>query len=132
MGVDTEAELFWTTEIQLSAKDGFGVNEKHFSVQAVKKGTERALCTSAGRGVPLGYWDVEGRPAMLRGRGHAPFALHHAGPAKATLGKRCSVAYLMSFIGANDRWFLNDLDAGRVVMLNASSLGGLYHYLLMG
>ena len=58
--------------------------------------------------------------------GYAPFVLHHAGPSKGTIGRRCSLSYTLEFISWSDRWAMQDMDAGGVAArLKIESLGWL-------
>lgn len=121
--VDTEGQLFWTTELELPAEQGYEVSEGHPSVQRIRGMTQRRLCAMNGD-KEQSYWDSSGQPSTIWGQGSAPFVLHHAGPAKAYLVKRCSAAYAVDFIrDASDRWSFQDLDAGHSVRL---SLPGQY------
>eukprot|EP00928_Gymnodinium_smaydae_P025127 TRINITY_DN20112_c4_g1_i1.p1 TRINITY_DN20112_c4_g1~~TRINITY_DN20112_c4_g1_i1.p1 ORF type:complete len:489 (+),score=57.26 TRINITY_DN20112_c4_g1_i1:24-1469(+) len=121
--IDAGAELFWTTELELPARDGYTVNERHAAVQRVKERVQRTLCSSEGGGIP-GYWDAWERPAPLVATSSQPFVIHHAGPSKATLGKRCSTTYGLTFVRARDRWHLQDLDSRRAIRLRPSMLEG--------
>ena len=124
--VDKEAELFWTTEIELGPKEGYTVSESHPAVQSVKERTERTLCSLGGDQQP-GYWDG-GHPAVLKMGAHAPFVLHHAGPSKATIGRRCSGSYAAVFIDKHERWLLMDLDARSAVRLGLRRMSGHHHF----
>ncbi|CAK0840320.1 unnamed protein product [Prorocentrum cordatum] len=122
--VDTEAELFWTTETELAAREGYGVSEQHPRVQRTKAKTARLLCSS-GSPTLEGYWGDGCSPPMLLGTKSVPFVLHHAGPSKATLGRRCTAAYAMEFVAKSDAWEVHDLDAGTSVRLHLGSAGPL-------
>eukprot|EP00933_Yihiella_yeosuensis_P030004 TRINITY_DN23682_c0_g1_i1.p1 TRINITY_DN23682_c0_g1~~TRINITY_DN23682_c0_g1_i1.p1 ORF type:complete len:451 (-),score=50.29 TRINITY_DN23682_c0_g1_i1:63-1415(-) len=104
--IDTETELFWTTELQLGAEDGY-VHDEHPAVTMVKETTERTLCVlwtyNTEEAPQNGYWHrVTHMPPPLRTTGNTPFFLHFAGPSKSNVGRLCMAAYLGQFIKTQD------------------------------